>query len=211
MLIAMAYFITGNAIHEFVGVSVFVLFIVHNLLNRRWYSTILKGKHNLRRILQIALNLLFLVAMAVMMICGILISSDIFPYIPVNNDMIFRQIHVQTAYWGFIIMAVHIGFSWSMILNAVRKMTGITGSSRIRTIALRTVSVLIVIYGIHSTIEREWGAKLMIYSPFGYWFNDDSIIRFLIDHLSIMGIYICGTHYTLKFIQYQEQRAVKIK
>ncbi|WP_339328262.1 DUF4405 domain-containing protein [Priestia megaterium] len=207
MLIAMAYYITGNRVHEFIGVSLLVLFMVHNFLNRRWYSRIFKGKHNLRRILQIVLNLLFLVAMAVMMICGILISSDIFPFIPVNNDVVFRQIHVQAAYWGFVIMAVHIGFSWSMIINSARRMTRITSTSLIRTIALRTLSVLIVIYGIHSSIEREMGSKLFIYSPFGYWFNDDSTIRFFIDHLTIMGIYICGTHYALKFIQNQEQKA----
>jgi hypothetical protein len=52
------------------------------------------------------------------------------------------------------------------------------------------------------------GSKLFIYNPFG-WFNDDSAIRFLIDHLSIMGIYIAGTHYALKFIQKQEKRAVQ--
>lgn len=208
MLIAMAYYITGNMIHEVVGVVVLVLFIVHNFLNRRWYKAILKGKHNFRRILQIGLNLLFLVAMVVMIICGILISSDIFPFIQVNNDMIFRQIHVQTAYWGFIIMAVHIGLSWGMIINSVLRMTGITGTSRFRTIMLRILAVLIVAYGVHSSFEGEMGSKLFIYNPFG-WFNDDSTIRFLINHLSIMGIYIAGTHYALKFIQRQEQRAVQ--
>ncbi|MGM7723091.1 DUF4405 domain-containing protein [Metabacillus sp. Hm71] len=208
MLIAMAYYITGTMIHEVVGVVVLVLFIVHNFLNRRWYKAILKGKHNFRRILQIGLNLLFLVAMVMMMICGILISSDLFPFIPVNNDMIFRQIHVQTAYWGFIIMAIHIGLSWGMMINSVRRMTGITGTSRIRTIALRLLAVLIVAYGVHSSFEGEMGSKLFIYNPFG-WFNDDSAIRFLIDHLSIMGIYIAGTHYALKFIQKQEKRAVQ--
>src|SRR5688500_9034881 len=87
MLIAMAYYITGNTIHEVVGVVVLLLFIVHNFLNRRWYKTILKGKHNVRRILQIGINLLFLVTMALMMISAVLISSDLFPFIPINNDM----------------------------------------------------------------------------------------------------------------------------
>ncbi|HZG85532.1 DUF4405 domain-containing protein [Paenibacillus sp.] len=209
MLIAMAYQITENRIHEFVGVSVFVLFIAHNFLNRYWYRAILKGKLNPRRILQIGLNLLFLLAMAVMIICGILISSDVFPFLAVDNDMIFRQIHVQTAYWGFIIMAIHIGFSWGIIIHSIRRMTGITGTNRFRTIALRILSVFIVIYGVRSSIEREMGAKLMVYDPF-YWFDDDTMIRFLIDHLSIMGIYICGTHYALKFFQKQEQRAVQL-
>ncbi|AZV43357.1 hypothetical protein BAOM_2748 [Peribacillus asahii] len=208
MLIAMAYYITGNMIHEVVGVVVLVLFIVHNLLNRRWYKAILKGKHNVRRILQIGINLLFLVTMVLMMMSAVLISSDLFPFIPINNDMVLRQIHVQTAYWGFIIMAVHIGFSWVMIINSVRRMTGITSTSCIRTIGLRFLAVFIVAYGVHSSFEEDMGYKLFIYSPFG-WFNDDSTIRFLINHLSIMGIYICGTHYALKFIQRQEQRAVQ--
>jgi Domain of unknown function (DUF4405) len=208
MLIALAYYITGNLIHEVVGVVVLLLFVVHNFLNRRWYKTILKGKHDLRRILQIGINLLFLLTIAMMMISAVLISSDLFPFIPINNDMMLRQIHVQTAYWGFIIMAVHIGFSWGMIINSVMRMTGITGTSRIRTIALRILAVLIVIYGVHSSSERDMGSKLTIYSPFGNWFNDDSIIRFLIDNLSIIGIYICGTHYALKFIQRQEKKVV---
>lgn len=66
MLIAMAYYITGNMIHEVVGVVVLILFIAHNLLNRRWYKAILKGKHNIPRILQIGINLLFLVTMVLM-------------------------------------------------------------------------------------------------------------------------------------------------
>jgi Domain of unknown function (DUF4405) len=207
MLIAMAYYITGNMVHEVVGVVVLLLFIVHNFLNRRWYKAILKGTHNLRRILQIAINLLFLVTMAVMMISAVMISSDLFPYIPIKNDMLLRQLHVQTAYWGFIIMAVHIGFSWGMMINSVRRMTGITGTSRIRTIGLRILAVLIVAYGVHASFEREMGSKLMIYNPFGIWSNDHSTINFLIDYLSIMGIYVCGTHYALKFIQKQEKRA----
>jgi hypothetical protein len=33
MLVAMAYHITGNMIHELVGVFLFGLFMVHNILN----------------------------------------------------------------------------------------------------------------------------------------------------------------------------------
>jgi hypothetical protein len=205
MLIAMAYYITGNMVHEVIGIVVLLLFSVHNFLNRRWYKAIFKGKFNGRRILQIGINLLFLVTMVLMMVSAVLISSDLFPFIPINNDMMLRQIHVQAAYWGFIIMAVHIGLSWGMIINSVRRMTGITASSPIRTITLRILAVLIVAYGVHSSIEGEMGYKLFIYNPFG-WFNDDSPLWFLIDHLSIMGIYVSGTHYALKFIHRQEKR-----
>ncbi|MFP3669507.1 DUF4405 domain-containing protein [Priestia sp. SIMBA_032] len=201
MLVVMAYHVTGNAIHELVGAVLFMLFIFHNILNRRWYKTIIRGKYNVRRILKIVVNLLFLVSMVVVVISSVPISRDVFPYFPINNDMIVRQIHVLTAYWGFIFMAVHIGLSWGTIINAVRKMTGITGMSRMRTIVLRVLAVLIVVYGVHTSFERGLGSKLIIYDPFGSYILDNSAMGFLIDYLSIMGIYICGTHYALKFVR----------
>jgi len=209
MFIAMAYHITGNTIHELVGVTLVLLFIIHNILNRRWYKTIFKGKYSVRSILSIVVNLLFLISMAVVIISSVPISRDILPFIPANNEMLFIQIHVMTSYWGFIFMAVHIGMSWGTIINAVRKMTGITGTSRIRTLSLRVIAVLIVIYGVQASIERDMFYKLTVYNPFGWGF-DDSSMEFLVDHLSIMGIYISGTHYVLKFVQKQDKnRAFK--
>jgi hypothetical protein len=203
MLVAMAYQITGNTIHELVGVVLLLLFIAHNILNRRWYKTIFKGKHHVQRKLSIAVNLLFLASMVVVMISSVPISRDIFAFIPKNNDMILLQIHVLTSYWGFIFMAVHIGMSWGTIINSVSKMTGITSTSRIRTIALRVIAVLIVVYGVQTSFERDMLARLTIYNPFG-WSYDESSMGFLIDHLAIMGIYISGTHYVLKFVQKQD-------
>ncbi|KRF09887.1 DUF4405 domain-containing protein [Paenibacillus sp. Soil787] len=205
MLVAMAYPITGNMIHELVGIFLFVLFMVHNFLNRRWYKMIFRGKYKVQQILSIAVNLLFLLTIAVSLISSVPISRDIFPFIPINNDMIMRQIHVLNAYWGFILMAVHIGISWGRIINAVRKMSGIITTSRVRTIAFRFLAVLIVVYGVQISFERDMGSRLLIYNPFGYWGFDESALRFVIDYLSIMGIYICGTHYTLKFIQKHEK------
>ncbi|MGE7759678.1 DUF4405 domain-containing protein [Peribacillus sp. NPDC097895] len=150
-----AYQITGNTIHELIGVILFLLFIAHNILNRRWYKTIFKGKHNVQRILSITVNLLFLVSMAVVMISSVPISRDIFAFISINNDMTLLQIHVMASYWGFIFMAVHIGMSWGTIINAVRKMTGITSTSRICTIAFRIIAVLIVVYGVQTSFLRE--------------------------------------------------------
>ncbi|KRE38149.1 DUF4405 domain-containing protein [Paenibacillus sp. Soil522] len=205
MLVAMAYHITGNMIHELVGVFLFVLFIVHNILNRRWYKTIFRGKYKVQQILSIAVNLLFLITIAVALISSVPISRDIFPFIRINNDMVMRQIHVLSAYWGFILMAVHIGISWGRIINAARKMTGIITTSRVRTIAFRLLAVLIVVYGVQISFERDMGSRLLIYNPFGYWGFDETAMRFVIDYLSIMGIYICGTHYTLKYIQKHEK------
>lgn len=202
MIVAMAYQITGNTIHEWVGMSLFVLFIVHNVFNRKWYKTILKAKYTARRMLGVLVNLLFLVSVAVILISSIPISADVFPYLSSSNDMMWRQIHVLTSYWGFIFMAVHIGLSWGMVLQAVRSMTGLKRESRIGSVGLRVLAVIIVIYGVQTSFEQDMGERLTIYNPFGG--SNDSAMEFLMDYLAIMGIYIGGTHYTLKFLQKQK-------
>jgi hypothetical protein len=78
-------------------------------------------------------------------------------------------------------MAVHIGISWGRIINAVRKMTGIITTSRVRTIAFRFLTVLIVVYGVQISFERNMGSRLLIYNPFGYWCFDESALRFVIE------------------------------
>lgn len=49
-------------------------------------------------------------------------------------------------------------------------------------------------------LSREICFTRTVYNPFG-WNFDESSMEFLIDHLSIRGIYISGTHYVLKFIR----------
>ncbi|MBD2872469.1 DUF4405 domain-containing protein [Paenibacillus arenilitoris] len=208
MLVAMAYHITGILVHEVVGSILLVLFIAHNLLNRRWYKTMFKGTFHIRRILSITVNLLFLVAMAAVMISSIPISREVLSFIPMNHDMIFMQFHVMTSYWGFILMAIHVGMSWGTIINAMRRLTGITNPSRVRTFLLRVVAILIVVYGVQTSIERNLGSKLLVYDPFGSWNFNESSMSFLMDYLSVMGIYICGTHYVLKFVQKQRRNPV---
>ena len=41
-IILMGYCITGNAVHEILGTITFVLFIIHNILNIKWYKSIFK-------------------------------------------------------------------------------------------------------------------------------------------------------------------------
>ena len=65
LLCLMAYQVTGEADHEFIGVGMTLLCIVHQILNRRWYGALLKGKYRAFRILQTGINILLLMSFAV--------------------------------------------------------------------------------------------------------------------------------------------------
>lgn len=201
MLVAMAYRITGNTIHELAGVSIVVLFLIHNLLNRRWYQTLLKGKYNVFRILRTTANLLLLITMAVLMISGVLISRTVFAFLPVSGGMLARQMHILAVYWLFILASIHLGLHWGSIINTVRTITGFAGSNRVRTGVLRVLVILIAIFGVHASLERDIGSKLILYYTYDYWDTNKPTLIFFAEYLSIMGLYICGAYYVLKYGQ----------
>ena len=47
LLFLMAYELIGQAAHEWLGIGMFVLFIAHHILNRRWWGRLAKGRYTL--------------------------------------------------------------------------------------------------------------------------------------------------------------------
>ena len=62
LLLLMAYQVTGEALHVWIGIGMTALVVVHQILNRKWYASLFKGKYNGYRILSTAINTLLLLA-----------------------------------------------------------------------------------------------------------------------------------------------------
>ena len=48
--ILMAYSLVGEMLHEIIGTLMLVLFVLHHVMNRKWYPALFKGKYDGRRI-----------------------------------------------------------------------------------------------------------------------------------------------------------------
>lgn len=46
LLCLMAYQVMGEMAHEWIGMGMTVLMVIHQILNRKWYSALFKGKYN---------------------------------------------------------------------------------------------------------------------------------------------------------------------
>ena len=57
LLLLMAYSLIGEAAHEWLGIAIFGLFILHHVLNLKWCRNLFRGKYPPIRILQTALAL----------------------------------------------------------------------------------------------------------------------------------------------------------
>ncbi|MBR1737936.1 MAG: hypothetical protein IJ736_13145 [Firmicutes bacterium] len=73
----MSYALIGEALHEWLGITMFVLFIAHNILNKNWYKNIFKGRYTPYRIYVTAVNLSLCIIMFALPISGILMSKHV--------------------------------------------------------------------------------------------------------------------------------------
>jgi hypothetical protein len=208
LLCALMYRATGDAAHEWIGVAVCAVCIIHNILNWKWYKNIFKGAYNLRRSVLTAINLLLVLAMAALVITGLLHSRTVLAFLHLPGDMLIRQIHTTAAYWCLPLIGAHLGLHWSIIINAFRKMAMINGESLTRKITVRISAFIVVAFGVWSSFDRDMFSKLFLGFSFDYWPEERPAFLFFAVNLSIMGVYVFLTYYALKVFDWLCQRSI---
>ena len=87
LFLLMSYQITGQELHEWFGTGMLVLFLLHNILNIRWYGSLFKGKYTLLRTMQTLINISILISMLCLGFSGIVLSCHIFAGLPIQGPM----------------------------------------------------------------------------------------------------------------------------
>lgn len=117
LLLLMAYSLIGEAIHEWLGIAMLLLFLGHHALNWRWYRSLPRGKWPPVRVFQAVVNTALLLVMVGLAVSGIILSRYVFALLPVQGGRSFaRTLHMLSAYWGFCIMCLHLGLHWGLVL-----------------------------------------------------------------------------------------------
>ena len=110
LLCLMAYQVTGEMAHEWIGMGMTVLVILHQILNRKWYGALFKGKYNPYRSITTILNILLIASFALTAFCGMSMSSYAVPLLYGMAPVSFvRRIHLSMSHWAFVLMGLHLG------------------------------------------------------------------------------------------------------
>lgn len=122
LLFLVPYSLVGEEAHELIGVGILVLFVLHISLNRRWFCCITKGMYGLFRVLQTLIIVLIFACMLGSMLSGIALSNYIFSF-PQFKDLfeIANSVHILCAFWGFILIGVHLGMNLSLVTSSISK------------------------------------------------------------------------------------------
>lgn len=73
----MAYTLVGEAVHEYLGIEMFLLFIAHHILNIAWWKHIFRGKYTPFRVLGTTVNLALAIIMLTLPISGMILSRHV--------------------------------------------------------------------------------------------------------------------------------------
>lgn len=194
LLFLMAYSLIGEKVHEWLGIGMFILFVLHHILNNKWSRSVFKGKYTPYRILQTVLVVLSLASMLGAMVSGIVISRHALSFLQITGGQSWaRTLHMLSAYWGFAFISIHLGLHWGMMIGMAK--LSLKKSYVTRAWVVRCIGFLIAGCGVYAFIKRDIGSYMLLKIQFAFFDFDESRILFMLDYIAVMSLFVFVGHY----------------
>ena len=121
LLLLMSYQVTGEAGHEWTGIAMTALMILHQVLNRKWFAALFKGKYPPVRIVQTCVNAALLICFILTAVCGVSMSVHAVPFLSdFLRASLGRRLHLTLSHWCFVLMGLHLGMHIPAMLGGIR-------------------------------------------------------------------------------------------
>lgn len=201
LLCLMAYQITGEMLHEWLGAGMLFLFLAHSVLNIRWYGKLFSGTYNALHILQTIVNLSVLISMLFLGYSGITLSRHVFAALPTGGPMAAaRSMHMAAAYWGFVLMSIHLGMHWGMIVEIFRRLLK---GRKLLTAAewgLRLAAAAIAGYGLCCFIRKNLVSYMFLQNQFVFFDFQQGVISVFAEYVAMMGFWTFVSFHVIRGI-----------
>ena len=186
LLFLMGYQFWGDVAHEWAGAGMFLLFILHHILNRQWHQNLFRGRFTPSRILLLVLDLL---------------SNHVFAFMDLHGGVSFaRLLHMAASHWGFVLMSLHLGLHWGMFVALAGKALRLRRPSRIRQVLLPVLSGGIAAYGATAWIRRDLLTYMLVRTQFVFLDFSEPVGLFYFDYLAMMGMFIALAYYGMRLV-----------
>ena len=197
----MAYSLIGEAVHEYLGIVMFLLFVVHHIMNAAWCRNLFKGKYSPARIVMTVTDLLLAIIMVALPVSGVIMSRYAFSFLQITGGVgMARTVHLLSSYWGFVLMSFHAGLHGQTVVQAIRK-TLLPKSSKCAGAVLTLMAAMIAACGVYAFIRRQFANYLFLKVPFVFFDFDEPRIYFMVDYISIMLLFAFAGYYLLKLLK----------
>lgn len=190
LLALMAYVLTGQGLHEWLGIAAFGLFILHHLLNLNWFRSLGKGRYTPMRALRTVLALLLLVSMLAQIVSGLAMSRYALPFLELPMETsLARLLHLCFGYWSFLLVGLHLGTHWSVFLGLGRKLRGGTPLPKAGRRALRLAAAVSAGYGLFCFLRQGIPNYLLLRTEFAFFDYEKSAPLVLLELAAIFSLW----------------------
>jgi hypothetical protein len=194
LLALMARHFSGEKAHEWLGIIMLALILAHNVLNRNWYKSIMKGKYPAYRVFHIMVNILSLCLFIALGLSGMVMSGYVFAFLDINRGIsLARKIHMAAAYWAFVLIAFHIGLHWNRPLKLIRK--GIGKITRNDALVLRLLAAAVFISGSCAFVKHDIFSYLFLLTEFAWFDYEQNPFTFFAEYAAMMGMFVIFAYY----------------
>lgn len=198
LFLLMGFQFWGDEVHEWIGVGIFALFFLHQILNRNWYKNLHKGKYTAFRICGSMINMLLFIVMLLLGYSSVVMSRYVLDFLEPGGSMsLARRLHILASYWGFILMSAHLGLHWSMVIDMVKKKMAFAIPPKVSLLT----GFFIAAYGVSVFIKRNFLTYMFLQSEFVFMDYSEPKILFYLDYLALMGLLIFVFHYAGKILR----------
>lgn len=185
--------------HAWMGASLFVLWIFHNILNRNFYKALFRGKYNVFRIVMVTVNLALAVCVVLLAVSGVELATIGFEHSPFDFlGMGFaRTAHLVASHWYYILISLHFSLHAGVIFGNFRLLK--SDIHPIGSKILRAIPPILSAYGIYAFVCRGFYNYLFYTRQFFFFDVERGFFLFVLDYFSIFVLVATVFHYALKF------------
>lgn len=189
----------SDGLHEWLGITLFALFIAHTVLNFRWYQSLFKGRYTAPRITLATINIALLAAMLCCIVSSVLVSGKVFAFLNLGGARLGRMLHLVSTAWAFVLMSLHMGLHLTPLINKLKKNSGLLRAGQI-------LAVLLAAYGVYVFIGRAFYEELFYLTEFKFFDTDKSSVLYFFETVAMSSAFASIAYYGRKLLPIKKGR-----
>ena len=210
-LLLMEQHLIADAAHEWLGITLFILFLIHNAINYKWYAALFKGKYNTNRIVFTVTDFLLWITMFGCIASSLIISGTVFSDLNLRGTAFGRALHLIATAWAFVLMALHLGLHWAGFVGMAKRVKLNTILGAVFKWIFRIAVLAVCVYGLYVFIDRAFYEELFLLTQFKAYDYEANAFVYLLETAAMAITFVSITYYLKKLCLFLLRRHKEVE
>lgn len=193
--------ITGDTLHEVIGITLTLCIVAHLFQHRQWFASLLIPRAWRKQLPNHLCNAGLVILMVVTLVSGLGGSLLLYQWFGVEWIALPRTLHTQTAYWMFCLVGIHLGLHQPLLARAVRDLIAPWPMAAIGLQMGRLLLYAAIPAGGYALFRLEIWQKLAGITSFSLIPIGFEVVTHVVLHLALLLMLLQLTHWLHKAVR----------